>query len=169
MGPKILILGLILAFGLGLQALAQEPGVVPVPADDGVIDTNHKPKTLDIGNTLSSLVDFNTGNSQFLAGDAITITEIKGTSSKFSVGNSYQAKGTYTLASHPHAMLAIYTTAKTSAENDKGPYGNNNLGVEKGSGQFTLNFSIRKNGQTHISFYPSEGGVTFGGIYLKNK
>jgi hypothetical protein len=56
-------------------------------------------------------VRFEQGATRFLDGDKITITEVRGTADRFTPGQTYRIKGTYTLSSHDRAMLAAYVTA----------------------------------------------------------
>jgi len=60
---------------------------------------------------LTHNVSFQTGQTQFQGGDSITITEVRGTSDTIQVGGTYQVKGTYHLASHDQATLALSVTA----------------------------------------------------------
>ncbi len=111
-------------------------------------------------------VRFQQGATQFLNGDEITITEVRGTADAFSAGNIYCIKGTYTLASHNKAMLAAFLTAK-EAKDGKGRYLKvQTTMVDRGSGTFTVFLPMSTQGWPHVSFYPADGGGSFGGNYF---
>ncbi|HBG25696.1 MAG: hypothetical protein A2Y10_20545 [Planctomycetes bacterium GWF2_41_51] len=98
----------------------------------------------------------------FLEGDSIEITEITGGTGKFEVGQTYTIKGKYRLASHNEAMLHVYAT-NGAIESQQGPV------VKRGSGEFARTFTYKKEGSLHLSFYPANGGSSFGGIYFVEK
>ena len=111
-------------------------------------------------------VRFEPGATRFLDGDEITITEVRGTADAFSPGNIYCIKGAYTLTSHNQAMLAAFITAK-DAKDGKGRYLKvQTTMVERGSGKFTVFLPISSQGWPHLSFYPADGGGSFGGNYF---
>ena len=120
------------------------------------------PPSVSVSPQTASGVQYEVGNSDFLPGDNIAITSIQGTANSIAPGNSYTIKGTYKLASHSQAMLAIYTGAFNPGENDNGPYGNNHVDVPAGAGTFSLEMTMRIEGYPHVSFYPSGGGSSFG-------
>ena len=99
---------------------------------------------------------------QFEAGDNITITEIRGTSSDLRRG-LYRISGKYTLASHDSATLAASVTARSAADG-VGPWNPaQRMDITKGQGTFTLLLPISIDGSPHISFYDSN---SFGGCYI---
>jgi beta-lactamase regulating signal transducer with metallopeptidase domain len=114
---------------------------------------------------LTHPLDFRLGQTQFLPGDSITITEVRGTSDHFEVDGTYQVKGTYTLASVDHATLALSVSAKDS-KNARGYWGaKQTVNITRGSGTFTLTERMGCEGYPHVSFYTetaSIGGVYFG-------
>lgn len=101
------------------------------------------------------------------AGDTITIDEVRGPSEKFIVGNTYEVKGTYTLASREKAMLGAFVTI-SSKQRDRHPEAlpQQTMVVSKGEGHFTLRFLMWQEGEPHVSFYPAGGGGSFGGVYF---
>lgn len=100
-------------------------------------------------------------------GDLITITEVRGPSDTISVGNTYEVRGTYKLASHDKAMLAVYVTVEASAPHTSHPdLPNQRMIVEKGEGSFTLRFHMWHDGKPHVSFYPAKGGNSFAATYF---
>lgn len=98
----------------------------------------------------------------FLPGDSIEITEILGTTGKIETGRTYTIKGKYKLVSQDKAKLHLYATnGETTCK--QGPV------VNKGQGEFTRTFTYQKEGWPHLSFYPAEGGSSFGNLYFNNK
>ncbi|HVM47201.1 MAG TPA: hypothetical protein VMU04_04200 [Candidatus Acidoferrum sp.] len=87
-----------------------------------------------------------------------------GTSSTIRTGETYCVEGTYHLASHDAAMLALFatTTNKVATPNDPSQTTN----IVKGEGTFHLVKVMREEGYLHVSFYPAHGGSDFGGVYF---
>jgi beta-lactamase regulating signal transducer with metallopeptidase domain len=111
-------------------------------------------------------VRFEQGKTEFSAGDAITITEIRGTAETFAPGNIYWIKGNYVLTSHDGAMMAAFVSAMDAA-NGRGPYLKvQTTQLERGHGSFTLFLPMSYRGWPHVSFYPAKGGSVFGGTYF---
>ncbi|MFH1614635.1 MAG: M56 family metallopeptidase [Planctomycetota bacterium] len=107
-------------------------------------------------------VDFEITKQGFLQDDSIEITEVLGTGSKFEVGQTYTIKGKYKLSSHDQAMLHIYAT-NGETRSKQGPI------VKRGTGEFTRTFTYIKEGWLHLSFYPADGGSSFGNLYFAEK
>lgn len=110
-------------------------------------------------------VDFETSKRAFASGDNITIRQIVGTQDAIGIGGTYTVSGVYTLQSRQHAKLGAFTTTT----DPKGPdpvLPGQTLQVERGSGLFELTFTLKHDGYPHISFYPSDGGESFGGVYF---
>lgn len=116
------------------------------------------------GTNLPDVVPFQLGDSQFAPGDSITITRITGTQDTISPGGTYCVDGQYTLASHDSADLALFMTVADRSPTSVDP--RQTMRIEKGSGSFRLIRNIYTNGFLHISFYPSSGGGSFGGIHF---
>lgn len=111
-------------------------------------------------------VKFEQGATRFTNGDKITIVEVRGTADTFRPGDVYWIRGTYTLASHERATLAAYTTARNTAEGTGPSLKIQSTVVDQGSGTFTLILPMSCHGWPHVSFYPAEGGESFGGNYF---
>ena len=111
-------------------------------------------------------VPFEQGATRFKDGDSITIVDVRGTSDKFQVGNIYLIKGRYALNSHPRAMIAAYTTAKKAADGTGTPFKAQSVEVGLRNGTFTLFLPMSCEGWPHVSFYPVDGGESFGGNYF---
>jgi len=159
---KIKVAALVLVFGAILpvaavaslsRVLQRSPGISPAPS---------QPVLYAPSQPVSLAVPVETGYSNFLPGDNISITGIHGTAATFAPNNSYMVTGTYTLASHADATLAIFTGAMNPGENDNGPYGRNSVNIQSGKGTFKLEMMMRIEGYPHVSFYPSGGGESFG-------
>ncbi|MBI3865473.1 MAG: M56 family metallopeptidase [Planctomycetia bacterium] len=105
------------------------------------------------------------GTTEFLKGDEITILEVRGTAEVFEAGHLYWIRGTYKLASRDRAMLAAYTTATSDQGNSVTLKVQSTL-VSRGTGSFTLFLPMPYMGWPHVSFYPAEGGNSFGENYF---
>jgi hypothetical protein len=101
-----------------------------------------------------------------LNGDKITIHEVRGTADTFAPGNIYLIKGMYTLASHDRAMLAAFTTAMDAANGTGSYFKVQTTAIKEGNGTFMLYLPMLHRGWPHISFYPADGGGSFGGNYF---
>ena len=142
-----------LSFTTLLSCLVAQPSAQP--------DSQHE---------LSHEVEFVTGRSYWVEGDAIKIDDIRGTSERLEPGNLYQVKGTYKLTSRNNALIAAYVTVNSKNSELKVPgMQTQHAIVNKGDGHFTLLFYMWQNGDPHISFYPSEGGNSFDGVYFQDK
>jgi hypothetical protein len=122
-------------------------------------------------NEVWRVVRFEVGRTRLRAGDRITIEEVSGTSDTITAGNIYVVKGTYKLTSAKRAVIAAYTTA--SAQDGKAmqmqsipDMKTQRVVVDKGEGRFKLIFYTWYNGNPHVSFYPTEEGSDFGGVYF---
>jgi beta-lactamase regulating signal transducer with metallopeptidase domain len=118
------------------------------------------------GSEFPYTVKFEQGATQFLSGDKITITEVRGTAATFKPGDIYWIKGTYALASHDKAMLLAGTTASESKFGTGNTYTVQQAVIGRGSGTFTLFLPMSCQGWPHVSFYPAGGGEGFGGSYF---
>ncbi len=114
---------------------------------------------------LSHPVHFELGQSKFAAADGVTITEVRGPAETFSPDNVYQVKGTYTLASRDRARLCAFVTSTEGNPGRIDPL--QTMTVDKGTGNFSLTFRLRYKGFPHVSFYPANGGDSFGGTYFR--
>ena len=115
------------------------------------------------------ILKFAVTSGQFIGGDNVTITELRGNGPGLAVGNTYLIKGTYTLQSQAVAQVAVYTTTSNYWQNDNGPYGNNSKKISAGTGSFKLMFYIRVEGRQHVSFYPPGRAESFGGVYFTGR
>ena len=111
-------------------------------------------------------VPFELGETRFLPGDRITITEVRGTADKIALRQIYCVKGRYTLASHDRAQLSVGITADNAADGTSTGFKPQDTIVNKGEGTFTLLLPMACKGWPHVSFYPAKGGNGFGGVYF---
>lgn len=101
--------------------------------------------------------------------DSITITEVRGPSDTLVVGNTYEVRGTYKLATHDKALLAVHVMTEGRPGPRSGPSGQprplprQKIIIEKGEGSFTLQINYWTVGRLHVSLYPTEGGSSFAG------
>jgi hypothetical protein len=119
----------------------------------------------------SHVVPFELGASNLRDGDQITIEEVRGTADTIKVGNTYEIKGTYRLASHDKASLAAYVTidvddSKARKMSHVPTQKTQTMDVKRGTGKFSLILPIWSKGKPHLSFYPESGGEGFGGVYF---
>jgi hypothetical protein len=109
-------------------------------------------------------VAFETGRTQLMPGDSITIQSVRGTTDTFQTNETYCVEGTYTLSSHEEADLALFVTSKQNTRTKIDP--RQKILVKKGSGTFKLIEKMQVEGNPHVSFYPAGGGEGFGGVYF---
>lgn len=137
----------------------------PGPAEKaGAVQSEEE--TLSLAGEFPYAVQFEQGATRFEAGDEITIEEVRGTADTFQPGNIYWIKGTYKLTSRDRAALSVYTTAQEAKDAWSTPLKVQTAHVERGSGSFTLFLPMLCRGWPHVSFYPAEGGSSFGGNYI---
>jgi hypothetical protein len=120
------------------------------------------PPPMKIPAAFPQAVKFQIGETQFLSGDSIKITEVNGVSDTMATGNAYQIRGVYTLASHSQATMSIYVTSDAKEHDPVDEH--QSLAVTKGAGAFTLILPFYCRGAPHVSFY-ADGG-SFGETYF---
>jgi beta-lactamase regulating signal transducer with metallopeptidase domain len=125
-------------------------------------EKRHPP--LAIPSVFPQSVHFALGKTQFLSGDSVTITDIHGTSDVFALGQVYQIKGTYILASHDQASMSVYVTAKYPADGTSFTQSCQSIVVNRGHGDFILILPMRCEGWPHISLYAD--GKNIGDTYF---
>src|SRR3954454_17971083 len=142
----VVVVGLLLASILVLRSQAAAPQV--------------RKDVYDI----TTFVPFEIGGKYLRNGDKITIEEVHGTADTIAVGGLYEIKGTYTLASHDKADLAIEVTS--SDTNHYPTLKPQYMKVDKGDGHFTVYLYMWTEGNPHISFYPADGESSFASVYF---
>ena len=100
-------------------------------------------------------VPFEMGLSDFAPGDSIVVTEVLGNSPAFKVGETYRVRGRYVLGSRDSADMSAWCMNGESE-------GDRRRVVRRGSGTFEMTFRRLTSGYPHISFFPQEGGESFG-------
>jgi hypothetical protein len=106
------------------------------------------------------------GATEFQSGDALTIDYLKLEGEAFEPGATIHIEGRYELASRSSATLHLGTTALRAREASIDEREPNRVGVSAGSGTFALRHKIPAHGYPHLTFYDSETGAPFGGIYF---
>ncbi|HSK42453.1 MAG TPA: hypothetical protein VLA83_01055 [Candidatus Binatia bacterium] len=95
-------------------------------------------------------------------GDIIKVLEVRGPSDTIMVGNTYEVRGTYKLASQDKALLMVNVTVDAGKPHESHPdLPKQRMIVEKGEGTFTLQFHMWTEGQPRVSFFPAKGGHGF--------
>ena len=103
--------------------------------------------------------NFTVGNSSFLPGDSIRITQVQRSGGFMTVTADYE------LASAEAANISLYiTSTKDNGRTKTDP--NQRKAIAKGKGRVVLHHPDVREGMPHVSFYPSGGGSSFGGIYF---
>lgn len=110
-------------------------------------------------------VEYTLGPKLFRDGDSIKIEEVKATSTKFKVGETVTVKGSYTLKSRKEANLSIILT-QSEGDGESKILPGQQYEVREGEGDFEVTIKIRHEGYLHLTFYPTEGGSGFGGVYF---
>jgi len=107
-------------------------------------------------------IGFKITSSKFQNGDSIEITDLYGSAGVIKPGETYIVSGRYTLKSHDDAALHVYAT-NGEVQSSQGP------SIKRGEGRFTRTFTLLKEGDLHLSFYPARGGDSFGGVYFAQR
>jgi hypothetical protein len=117
---------------------------------------------------LSHTLKFAIGDTYFLDGDSITIDSIQGPTDAIEPGHAYLVTGTYKLTSHPDALLSSNVTSDHNSVPREHVDGRQrpSTTIHQGEGRFSVYLNMDTNGFPHISFYPSEGGNSFAGVYF---
>ena len=113
---------------------------------------------------ITHFVRFETGGTWLRDGDQITIDEVHGTADQIAKGNLYEIKGSYKLASHEKAQLAVEVTSSDTRHfpSLRPQY----MSVDKGDGHFTVYLYMWTDGNPHMSFYPTDNGSSFASVYF---
>ena len=155
--------------GLEVRVAGLEARVAQLETDVAALRTSDQglPAPVDVtvppGTVFAHTIDFEEGDRDFRAGDDITITEVRGTSSDISVGTRFLVRGRYQLVSYSSAVLALTVTA-TYPEGHTTASGRRSMRIARGSGDFELATTMAYEGHPHVTF--GTGGKTFGGVYF---
>ena len=115
------------------------------------------------GSAFAFVVPAGQGATEFLLADAISIEEVRGTTSTFRVGGSYQIVGRYRLRSGKRATLSASLTT-TDARAPASPHGLT-AQLTEGGGRFVVELTLQARGYPHLTLY-SEAGDAIGGVYF---
>ncbi|WP_269522757.1 hypothetical protein [Coraliomargarita parva] len=110
-------------------------------------------------------VVYKTGPARFRAGDSIQIESVRSTGSKLRVGETIEVAGTYHLSSRPAAKISVFVT-QTEGDGRSQILPGQEQVIREGAGAFELRIDVRHAGYLHVSFYPRDGGSSFGGVYF---
>jgi hypothetical protein len=111
-------------------------------------------------------IAYQQGDRDFLPGDDITLTEVRGTTADFDVGTLFLVKGKYTLQSRDEASLLLSVTATRTGEGKTSGNRRGRLTIRRGSGEFELATEMAFVGYPHVTLYDKPGGQPFGGVYF---
>jgi beta-lactamase regulating signal transducer with metallopeptidase domain len=107
---------------------------------------------------------FHADKGKFAKGDAILITRITSTAADPKPGQALRIEGVYQLASRDTATLAAYITTNVNVGTPS--IREQSTQIQKGRGRFVLILPLVVEGDPHLSYYPAEGGESFGGLYF---
>lgn len=93
------------------------------------------------------------------SGDLIRISSIRGDRVRLEAGGNYIVEGKYRLGSHDAAILVLGSMDGTLS-------GETRERVTRGEGEFRFTFVVVNAGFPHVSFYPEDGGESFGGAFF---
>ena len=110
------------------------------------------------------VIQWETGDTEFAPGDAITINSVRGTAATITTGGTYCVEGTFTLASRDEAKVSLFATSNYRGATPVTP--EQTMQVARGSGNFRLVKTMNEDGYLHVSFYPVPSGSSFGGVYF---
>ena len=131
------------------------------PRCDQVLDA-----TVPADAKMDQSVDFETGRSTVRPFDRIEITEVKGTSSHFAIGEDYVVRGEYTLESAEEADLSFTVTASRRREGCTTDNPRERIKIIRGIGKFVLVGPILYQGHPHVWFGRGVGGTDTQGVYF---
>ena len=100
--------------------------------------------------------------------DALSITSLHGDSKEYRAGATYMVRGQYRLQSREEAHLTQWCAngwVQAVDGDDANSQHGGSLRVTLGEGEFSFFFTVKEVGDLHISFYPVEGGESFGSLY----
>ncbi|MCX6858030.1 MAG: hypothetical protein NTV80_24350, partial [Verrucomicrobia bacterium] len=99
------------------------------------------------------------GKTDFRPGDSIHITAVQRGAGFLTVTADYE------LASEPEAKISLFITV-TKGDGKSKIVASQYKKISKGKGTVTLHHPAVSEGMPHVSFYPSGGGSSFGGVYF---
>lgn len=111
-------------------------------------------------------VPFVIGPHAFAPGDNIQISEVWSELGTLEKGDTVTVTGSYSLASHPEAMLWFYITESAGKGSPPGPDGSVALRARAGKVEFKLERPITSEGALHLGFYDQRSGKCLGTVYF---
>lgn len=105
------------------------------------------------------------GPKLFRDGDVVEILDVRSTSPRLEQGDTVVVKGRFRLDSRPAARLCLYLT-QTEGDGREETDPTQTIKATSGLHEFELKTTIKHRGHLHITFYDSETGKPFGGVYF---
>ena len=159
------------------DALTVEDGKVSVRRGENeivkIVRTAGTPAPTDIASAdAHNPVAFVLGESNLAKEDRIEIQSITSSGNGFEVGATVTVKGIYTLESAESAKLCFFST-RTLSHGEKPTAtpvrSSQRTAATRGTHPFELSKVIMGNNSPHVSFYDSETGQGFGGVYFSEQ
>ena len=110
-------------------------------------------------------VRFELGAAEFPGGDEIVVDHVASSTGDFSPGAVVTVRGRYVLASRATGRLELGTT-ETGSAGERFMSPNEQVVVDRGSGQFELAHRVPAAGFLHVTLYDPDSGRPFGGQYF---
>ena len=138
-----------------------------------IVRTAGTPAPTDIASAdAHNPVAFVLGESNLAKEDRIEIQSITSSGNGFEVGATVTVKGIYTLESAESAKLCFFST-RTLSHGEKPTVtpvrSSQRTAATRGTHPFELSKVIMGNNSPHVSFYDSETGQGFGGVYFSEQ
>lgn len=105
------------------------------------------------------------GPKAYRDGDVVQITHVTSTSPRLEHGDTVTVKGRVHLKSHSEARLGLYLT-QTQGDGKATAEASQTRTVKKGVSEFKLTTTIKHKGFLHLTFYGTDDGKPFGGVYF---
>lgn len=151
------------SFGRIYVAGTQSSGGGGTPTTPTTPRPPHVPPPINTEGLIS--VPFSTSRAQFAAGDGITLETVLASSPRMKPGDTVVVRGRYALQSRTAAELMVSLT-ENAAGFRRVVSPSAHMTVSVGTGTFELAYQIQQPGALHVSFYPTETGSSFGGVYF---
>jgi len=108
------------------------------------------------------------GPKAFRDGNVICLTSVTSTSPMLEQGDTITVKGKARLDSRSKANIALYLT-QTEGDGKEETDKAQTMSIQEGMTDFSLTATIKHRGVLHLTFYDTETGRPFGGLYFGTK
>lgn len=105
------------------------------------------------------------GPKAYRDGDVVHITHVTATSPQLEQGDTVTVRGRVQLKSAAQAKLCLYLTQTVGDGRSRTDASQTTL-IKQGESEFELTTTIKNQGALHVTFYDSESGRPFGGVYF---